>query len=80
MAVGKEVRFTGNTKIMYDKIIGNVPWFGRKSAQAKLDRAIDEVCVDGVVTDADMVVLAKKTTPRIFLQTSLDIIEEHKTS
>ena len=80
MAMGKEVLFKGNTKIMYDKIISKVPFFLQRKAKADLDNAIEEVCTDGVVTDDLMVVLATKTTPRLFLHRSLEIIDEHRTA
>ena len=79
MTMGKEVHFKGNTKIMYEKMISKVPFFLQKKARADLDNAIEEVCTDGVVTDDRMVVLAEMTTPRLFLQRSLDIINEHRT-
>eukprot|EP00571_Detonula_confervacea_P004277 CAMPEP_0172319462 /NCGR_PEP_ID=MMETSP1058-20130122/37713_1 /TAXON_ID=83371 /ORGANISM="Detonula confervacea, Strain CCMP 353" /LENGTH=96 /DNA_ID=CAMNT_0013034507 /DNA_START=76 /DNA_END=366 /DNA_ORIENTATION=+ len=71
--------FGQNTKVMYEKILDKTPWFVRSSAQAKLDKAIADLC-EGIITENCMYKVVKQTTPSLFLQKSLDIIDEHKTS
>ena len=74
------ISFGQNSKVMYDNIIDGVPRVFRSKTKAKFDRAIIEVCRGGLVTEQDMHEVARSTTPKMFLQRSFDIIDEHKTT
>lgn len=70
---------------MYETILNKVPWFVRDTSQKKLDAAIYEICVGDtnndkcVVKEDDMYEVVKRTTPKLFVQKSIDIIDKHKT-
>ena len=74
------ISFGQNSRVMYDKIIDGAPMIFRSKTKANLDRAITEVCRGVLVTEHDMYEVARSTTPKIFLQRSFDIIDEHKTT
>lgn len=75
---GKDFRFEQNSKQMYHKLLERPPRIFRKRAQRKLDNAIIEMC-DEVVTEKDIFELAKQTTPKKWLQNSIDTLNELKT-
>ena len=81
----RSIHFDQNTKIMYETILNKVPWFVRDTSQKKLDAAIYEICVGDtnndkcVVKEDDMYEVVKRTTPKLFVQKSIDIIDKHKT-
>lgn len=69
---------------MYETILNKVPWFVRDTSKKKLDAAIYEICVRDtndrcVVKEDDMYEVVKRTTPKLFVQKSIDIIDKHKT-
>ena len=55
------------------------------TTQKNLDAAIYEICVGDtnndkcVVKEDDMYEVVKRTTPKLFVQKSIDIIDKHKT-
>mmetsp|Transcript_17756 Transcript_17756/g.32067 ORF Transcript_17756/g.32067 Transcript_17756/m.32067 type:complete len:84 (-) Transcript_17756:258-509(-) len=75
----KDVRFEMNSKLMYETLLDKPPRIFRKSVQTNLDNAIADMCGE-VVTENDMYEVAKRTTPRPFLQYSLDALDELKTA
>ena len=73
------IEFAQNTKVMYEKMLSKTPWFVRDNARKTMDAAILDVC-NGVVTEQDMFEIVKRTTPKLFIQKSFDIIEQYKTT
>ena len=73
------IEFAQNTKVMYEQMLSKTPWFVRDNARKTMDAAIIDVC-NGVVTEKDMYEVVKRTTPKLFIQKSFDIIEQYKTS
>ena len=77
---GKRIHFSQNTKLMYEKMLSKTPWFVRENARKTMDAAIAEICGgDMIVRENDMYEIVKRTTPKLFIQKSFDIIEEYKT-
>lgn len=65
---GKRIHFAQNTKVV------------RENARKTMDAAIAEICGgDMIVRENDMYEIVKRTTPKLFIQKSFDIIEEYKT-
>mmetsp|Transcript_3849 Transcript_3849/g.8642 ORF Transcript_3849/g.8642 Transcript_3849/m.8642 type:complete len:105 (+) Transcript_3849:82-396(+) len=73
------VTFRQNSKVMYEKIVDAVPSPFRGRTRAKWEREIAETCGDGGVTEEDVVEIAKRLTPRLFLRSTLEIADEHRT-
>lgn len=74
------IEFAQNTKVMYEQMLSKTPWFVRDNARKTMDAAIIDVCNGGRVTEQDMYEIVKRTTPKLFIQKSFDIIEQYKTS
>ena len=55
-------------------------WFARKQAQAKLDDAVISVeARNGMITENDMYEIIKLTTPKLFLQQGIKVLDGYKT-
>ena len=60
--------------------MNGTPWFARKQAQAKLDDAVISVeARNGVITENDMYEIIKLTTPKLFLQQGIKVLDGYKT-
>ena len=81
----RNIHFAQDTKVIYDALINKVPWFVRETSKKNLDAAIFEICGGDdtndkcVVKEDDMYEVVKRTTPKLFVQKSIDIIDKHKT-
>ncbi len=76
----EDVRFEQNTKQMYDKVLESTPWFVRQKAQSNLDQAIaaEMMMYHSVLRERDIYQIVERTSPRMFLRKSLNILYELK--
>jgi len=68
-----------NSKAMYDKVCEAAPWFVRHFTRSGLNKGLKaKGC--GEVTEQHMYDVCKEVTPERFLDRTVKILDEHKTT
>jgi len=78
LSTSEGVCFEQNSKLMYDNMLEETPWFIRKMVQKNMNNAIADLCEE-IVTENDMYEVVKQITPKANLQNSIDALDKHKT-